>query len=136
MFAGLRRYLAGKRAAPTLGARGEHAAARLLRRAGYRVRARNLRRRIGEIDLLAEHRADHTLVVVEVKTTRRDDPPPEVHVNAAKQRKITAITASLIRERKLDDRLVRFDVVAVVWPEGAKRPTRVTHHVGAFEATI
>lgn len=49
-----------------LGARGERAAAKALRRAGYRILARNLRTPRGEVDLLA--RDGPVLVIVEVKT--------------------------------------------------------------------
>ena len=51
-----------------LGAAGEKAAAKYLRRRGYRIVARNYRCRGGEIDLIALD-AD-TIVFVEVKTRR------------------------------------------------------------------
>jgi Holliday junction resolvase-like predicted endonuclease len=57
-----------------------------------------------------------------------------VHVDARKQRKLTALAMELVRRRRWADRAVRFDVVAVVWPQCAKQPTRITHHTGAFEA--
>ncbi len=117
-----------------LGARGERAAARRLRRTGYRILARNLRSKLGEIDILAEHRGTRTIAVVEVKTTESDDPPPEEHVNAAKQRKLTQLAGHLVRRHGLEDRAVRFDVIGIVWPTGATRPARLTHHEGAFEA--
>jgi putative endonuclease len=119
-----------------LGRRGEKLAAATLRRSGYRVLARNLRRRLGEVDLLAEHKRDRTIVIVEVKTTRSDDPPPEVHVNTHKQHKLTMLAGHLMRELRLGDRRVRFDVIAIVWPIDARKPSRVTHHVGAFEAAF
>jgi len=40
-----------------------------------------------------------------------------------------------VRRYRLDDRPIRFDVVGVVWPDDAPKPTRVTHHVAAFEAS-
>ncbi len=124
------------RSARPLGERGERAAAKLLRRTGHRVLARNLRRRLGEIDILAAERGSRAVLVVEVKTTVSDDPPPEVHVDAPKQRKLTALAGHIVREFKLEDRPIRFDVVAVVWPEGAAKPTRITHHRAAFEAAF
>ena len=119
----------------SLGARGERAAARYLRRAGYKILARNLRNRFGEIDLVVQPRRERTVVIVEVKAGTRDNPPPEAHVNRAKQAKLTALAGQLVRRYGLEDRPVRFDVVGVVWPEGASKPTRVTHHPGAFQAT-
>lgn len=117
-----------------LGARGEREAARYLRKHGHRILARNLRNRFGEIDIVVEDRKTRHIAIVEVKTTVSEDPPPEVHVNLRKQRKLTALAGQLVRRYHLENRVVRFDVVAIVWPEGTKRPARVTHHVGAFEA--
>ncbi len=117
-----------------LGQQGERAAARHLRRRGYRILGMNVRSRLGEIDILAVHRASRTVCVVEVKTTVSDDPPPEVHVNAAKQRKLTLLADQLVKRYRLQDRVIRFDVVGVVWPTGEKQPRRITHHEGAFEA--
>ena len=118
----------------TLGERGERAAARLLRRSGYRILARNLRNRLGEIDIVAEDRRDRSIVIVEVKATASDDPPPEAHVNRDKQRKLTALAHQIVRQYHLEDRPVRFDVIGVVWCEGADKPARITHHENAFEA--
>lgn len=118
----------------TLGRRGEREAARHLRRNGYRIVARNLSRRIGEIDILAEDRRSGALAVVEVKTTTGDEPPPETHVHRDKQRKLTMLAGDLMRRYGLDDRTIRFDVIGIVWPTDAPRPTRITHHVNAFEA--
>src|SRR5688572_661768 len=83
----------------SLGARGERVAARLLRREGYRVLARNLRSRLGEVDILAEAPDGHTIVIVEVKagTGAAAALRPEVHVNAAKQRKLAALASNLAR---------------------------------------
>jgi putative endonuclease len=118
----------------TLGGRGEQAAADHLKQAGYRILARNHQTGIGEIDILAEDLASGMLVVVEVKTARGDAPPPEVHVNTAKQRKLAQLAACLAKQRRFADRAIRFDVVGVVWPDGAAQPTRITHHRGAFES--
>lgn len=120
----------------TLGQRGERVAADHLRRAGYRILARNLRQRFGEIDLIARPRGERVVAVVEVKTMRTDAPPPEAHVNRAKQAKLTALAGQLVRRYRLHDRPVRFDVVGVVWPDDCDTPTRITHHPGAFEATF
>jgi len=98
------------------------------------VLGRNVRTRLGEIDVLAEDRRTGALVIVEVKSATGEAPPPEVHVDAAKQRKLTALAQHLAGQRRYAGRAIRFDVVAVVWPTGARRPSRVTHHMGAFEA--
>ena len=37
-----------------------------------------------------------------------------------------------LKRRKLLDRRARFDVIAIVWPVGAKEP-EITHYRNAFE---
>jgi len=134
----------------SLGERGERAAAAYLRKRGYRIRARNLTLKMGEIDLLADAPDGRTLVVVEVKAGRRDDIRPEVHVNTAKQRQLARLASHLVARFKLDDRPVRFDVIAVVFPPEApagahpeSTPQRIArgepeirHHEHAFESYL
>ena len=118
-----------------LGRRAEDAAAKYLKRAGYRVVARNVKiDRLGEVDIVAVDRERDMAVIVEVKAGRSDAVPPEVHVNHAKQRKLAKLAWPVVKRLGLEGKAVRFDVVAVVWVEGEKRPRRVTHHVAAFEA--
>jgi putative endonuclease len=121
---------------PRLGARGERRAASLLRRAGYRVLAANLRTNLGEIDLLAEAPDGREIVVVEVKTGTSSSPElrPELHVNRAKQRKLAALAAQLAARRGFHDRPIRFDVIGVDLPPGGQPVVR--HHVGAFESYL
>jgi putative endonuclease len=119
----------------SLGARGERQAERLLRAGGYRILGRNVKLPVGEIDLLAEDPRGGAIVVVEVKSGTSENPPPEVHVDPRKQHKLTQLGRCLMKRRRFRDRLIRFDVVAVVWPDDRRRPTRVTHHVAAFQAT-
>ena len=137
---------------------GERLAARHLRRDGYRILARNLRYRLGEIDILAEAPDRHTIVVVEVKTSASQSNHngslrPEVHVDQHKQSKLTALACQVARSRRLTDRPIRFDVIGVdllsrrtrsgprdehLWlrlPIRRRRP-RIRHHLGAFEATL
>ena len=117
-----------------LGRRGERLAARHLKRQGYRILGRNLRSRLGEIDLAALAPDGRTLVIVEVKAGRGRGPRPEVHVNGRKQRKLVALAVDLVRRHGLTDRPVRFDIVAVDWPHG--QPPTVRHHIGAFQSHV
>ncbi|MBB6429441.1 YraN family protein [Algisphaera agarilytica] len=117
------------------GRAGEHLAAQHLKKHGYRVLARNLRNRFGEIDLLALAPDGRTVVVVEVKAGSANERfPPELHVTPAKQRKIVALTAQLARRYRLTDRPFRFDVIAVEFPEQGDPVIR--HHVGAFASRV
>ncbi len=111
-----------------LGDEGERAAARFLRRRGLRVITRGYRTAVGEIDLIA--RDGDTLVFVEVKT-RRTGQPAEA-VTAEKQRRLTLAALQFLRRYGLLEQRCRFDVIAIVWPEGDRDPV-IEHFVNAFE---
>jgi len=116
----------------TLGDRGENAAARFLRNKGFTIITRNYRVDSGEIDIIA--RDGKTLVFVEVKTRKTDEPTPESQVNNAKQHQITKAAKTYISRYGYPRPPARFDVVAVVWPDGNAPEIRHTEH--AFEATF
>jgi putative endonuclease len=122
---------------PPLGRRGELLARKLLRRAGLKILAANYRCPAGEVDLIALDRATRkargaeTIVFVEVKT--RSAPgrtAPETAVDARKRRQIQAVADYYLRRRGADDYRTRFDVVAVVLPEGGE--PQITHIRDAF----
>lgn len=115
-----------------LGDRGERAAARFLRKQGYRILARQYSSPAGEIDLIALD--GETIVFVEVKT-RADTAAgePAEAVTPAKQKQLTKLALAYLKRRKLLQRRARFDVVSVLWPEGTKRP-EIRHFKNAFEA--
>lgn len=98
-----------------LGAAGEQAAERLLRRWCYAILERNYRCPLGEVDLIALDGA--TVVFVEVKTrTHGAYGSPFDAVDARKQRQIVRVAEYYIAEHRLEGRDARFDVVGV-WPE-------------------
>lgn len=121
-----------------LGRAGERAAAKLLRRAGYRVLGRNVRVRIGEADLVCEAPDRRTIVIVEVKTRRTaaagaaPQLPPEANVHRRKRAKLVSVTRYLAKANGWTDRPVRIDVVGVEWPPRGKPVLR--HHIGAVTA--
>lgn len=115
-----------------LGRRGENAAARYLRRLGYIILARSQRDAIGEIDVVAVDR--RTVVFVEVKTRASHDAGhPAEAVDEDKQRRLTRLALSYLKRHDLLECKSRFDVVAVTWPDGDKRPM-IEHFKDAFEA--
>jgi putative endonuclease len=117
---------------PPLGRRGEIAAARYLRRRGYKIVAHGSRGRLGEIDLVAVD--GRTVVFVEVKTRRSaDDGHPAEAVTPDKQRRLTRLAVLFLKRHGLLENAARFDVVAITWPEGARRP-KIEHFKNAFEA--
>jgi putative endonuclease len=116
----------------TLGQRGEEAAARFLRRLGYKGLARGRRLRPGELDLvMADGR---TIVFIEVKTrTSQDAGHPSEAVDLAKQRRLTRLAVTFMKRHGLLDYPCRFDIVAVTWPADGRRPV-IEHFPNAFEA--
>jgi putative endonuclease len=115
-----------------MGPRGENVAARYLRNLGYKIIVRNFRCDLGEIDIVAKD--GKTLVFVEVKTRAYDDPTPEEQVNDVKRHQITKAAKLYLSRYGIPQPPARFDVVAVVWPEG--REPQIRHTPSAFEATF
>lgn len=114
-----------------LGDRGERAAARYLRRQGFRILARQQRSRLGEIDLIAMD--DDTIVFVEVKTRRSDATGhPTEAVTFAKQQQLTRLALVWLKRHHRLEHRARFDVVAVIWPDDARQPI-IQHYRNAFE---
>ncbi len=112
-----------------LGRRGEEEGARYLRKRGYEIIARNVRTRLGEIDLIARHRG--VLVFVEVKTRSSGNfAPPELSVDERKRRKLSVLAqAYLVGLGETVD--CRFDILGITLPAGG-RPD--IHHIqNAFQ---
>lgn len=118
----------------TTGARGERAAADMLKRGGYKVMARNLRNRFGEIDLIALDPDKRTVAIIEVKTAESADALPELRVDHHKQRRLTALAAQAVRRYGLQNHPIRFDVIAVNLPPDAEPVVR--HHKAAFQSHV
>lgn len=101
------------------GQKGESIAARHLKKCGYKILVQNYRNKIGEIDIVA--RDGDTIVFVEVKTRRSDHfGGPKWAVTFQKQRKISMVALSYLKEFRLNDHKARFDVVTVL--ENGKKP--------------
>ncbi len=121
------------RAAISLGERGERAAARYLRRLGYRIVARRLRDRHGELDLIALDR--HVIVFVEVKTRSTAlYGSPAAAVDATKRQRIIRSARYFLKRHRLTSHPARFDIIAVTWPPSARKP-QIEHFISAFEAS-
>ena len=115
----------------TLGQRGEAAAARFLKRLGYVIVARGSHIRRGEIDLIAVD--GRTVVFVEVKTRiSHDAGHPAEAVDREKQRRLTRLAMVYLKRHHLLDNAARFDVIAITWPAGRRRPI-IEHFKNAFE---
>ena len=97
-----------------MGEAGEDLAAVALKKQGYKILERNWRSPLGEVDLIARH--GKFLVLVEVKTRRgsRFGEPQEA-VSPAKQNKLRRLADYYLREKRLKEVPVRFDVVGVTF---------------------
>jgi len=114
-----------------LGAEGEARAANFLARRGYRIEARNVRAGGVEIDLVATR--GRLIAFVEVKTRRSGAfGPPELAVDAAKQRRLVRAAAAWLSEHRGRARQVRFDVVTC--RPHASGDWRIEYWPGAFDA--
>lgn len=117
---------------PPLDLRGERVAERYLKRQGQRIVARRLRSRLGELDLVAVE--GRTIVFVEVKTRRSDRAGlPTEAVDGHKQRRVCRAALGYLKRHDLNEYPVRFDVIGVLWPAGARQP-QIEHVRAAFES--
>ena len=123
------------------GAAGERAAERFLRKNGYRILARNVSYRQGEVDLVALEKASGTVCFVEVRSRALEDGlepaiTPEETVTPAKRRRVIRAALVFLKERGVSaDRAVRFDVIAVRFAGDDRRRPDVRHLPGAFDST-
>lgn len=114
-----------------LGRLGESLAEAHLRRAGFRILARNVHLRHAELDLVARDGAALVFVEVRLRTSARFGGAAE-SVDRRKQRRIAAAAAELLARGGLPRAArIRFDVVAI---DASAEPPRVEHIRDAFAA--
>ncbi len=117
----------------SLGQRGEAAAAKYLKKLGYKLLAQSSRNKLGELDLIALD--GNRIVFVEVKTRRSTDAGhPSEAVDQKKQAKITTLALAYLKRHRMLDQPTRFDVIAITWPSDDGEP-KIEHYKNAFEAT-
>lgn len=116
-----------------LGDKGERAAVRVLKKAGYKILAKQYVNQFGEIDVIAMD--GDQIVFVEVKTRQSTEHgQPHEAVDARKQRKLTKLGLAWLKKHKRLEQSARFDVISIVWPDTSAEP-EIQHFVHAFEAT-
>jgi putative endonuclease len=108
------------RARKNFGDSAERLAAHHLEQNGYRILARNVRTRYGEIDLVAED--SDGIAFVEVKARRgRGSGAPEEALTPRKQLKLVQLGDAFIAENQVyANRAWRIDVVAVELDKAGK----------------
>ncbi len=113
-----------------LGHWGQKKAEVFLKRQRLRTLTRNFAFSGGELDLVMGDR-DGTIVFVEVKT-RRDEKfmPAVAAVDAKKRRHIKRTAKCFLRQFKISDRPLRFDIVTVIL--GNEGKPQIQHYPNAF----
>ena len=109
------------------GNEGEQAACDFLRKKGWTILDRNVRRGRGEIDVIARRRKTVAFVEVKRRSSLRFGQPAEA-VNTEKQRRIAQAAALYMQENSLGNADVRFDVIEIL-------PEEIRHIECAFDAT-
>ena len=86
---------------------------RVLVRSGYKIRHRNFRCPLGELDLVAEDRGVLVFIEVKTRTTTEFGVPLEA-VSPAKQRRLARLATYYLAGCRMLERPCRFDAVSVV----------------------
>ena len=113
-----------------LGERGEGAACGFLKEHGYEILEKNYKCKIGEIDVVARRRGRLAFVEIKTRTSLQRGTPQEA-VDLKKQEKIFKVAQWYLKEKRLVEIPVAFDVVAVLWKEGQTPEMRLIRD--AFE---
>jgi putative endonuclease len=100
------------------GKKGEDIACAYLKRRGYRIVERNYKCPLGELDIVA--RDGDAIVFVEVKSRKSEEfGDPQLAVGLEKQKKVSRISLTYLKEKHLYPCNARFDVVAIkMLPDG------------------
>jgi putative endonuclease len=138
LFDFLHRQPAPRTAKQKTGDAGERAAERFLRKAGFRIVARNVTYPQGEVDLVALEKAAGTLCFVEVRSRTVTDGAepaisPEASVTLAKRRRVIRAARQFAQERRAKDRVIRFDVVTVRFAGDDHAAPDIRYYPGAFD---
>lgn len=125
--------MAEKTKAKKIGDLGENAAECYLNKNGYRILARNYRKRSGEIDIISVD--GEYIVFAEVKTRNIDSlDRPSSFVDIRKQKKIILTAAQFLEENDVDLQ-PRFDVIEVVYDKCTESIVDIEHIENAFIQT-
>ena len=103
----------------SVGKLGEGLALDFLRSLGYKILVVNYRNSLGEIDIIAKDKG--TLVFVEVKTRLSDIRGlPQDSVGQTKQKKLSRVAVSFLKEHNLLGHKARFDVVSIMYDSDSR----------------
>lgn len=92
---------------------GEEAAAKFLRRRGYKILERNYRlKKFGEIDIVAKEKDTICFIEVKTRTTTAFGEPYEA-VNKNKQFKLSMLALSYLKAKNLMQKRARLDIISI-----------------------
>jgi putative endonuclease len=100
------------------GKKGEDIACAYLKSRGYRIVERNYKCPLGELDIVAKD--GDAIVFVEVKSRKSEEfGDPQLAVGLEKQKKVSRMSLTYLKEKHLYPCNARFDVVAIkMLPDG------------------
>jgi putative endonuclease len=104
----------------SLGDRGEDLAATYLKKQGYKILERNYRTPLGEIDLIAQHQGVLVFIEVKTRTSARFGAGQEA-VHFGKQSRYRKLADYYLKQKRLGEIAVRFDVVGILWQDEKPR---------------
>ena len=113
---------------------GEKAAARHLKRNGYKILKKNYTAADGEIDIIAEDKLYTVFVEVKTRSVSKDnknEPRPASAVNADKQKKLIKSAKYFLAKNESGKR-VRFDIIEVLVDPMLKKPVSINQIENAF----
>lgn len=108
---------------------GEALAVAFLKNANHLICDQNYKKPSGEIDIIT--RDGDTMVFIEVKFRKNlEFGYPREAVNRTKQKRIMKTALWYLKEKKLEDINVRFDVIEIYFEQNEKQV--INHFEGAF----
>ncbi len=122
-----------------IGYLGESAAAKFLKRNGYKILERNLHVSHNELDIVAVHKKDKVIAFIEVKARSVDEElyspfgTPASAVTRQKQaRTIDAARGYLLKSKKAQGLQPRLDVIEVYLSKDDLKILKINHIENAF----
>jgi putative endonuclease len=91
----------------------ERLAEKHLKKAGYRIRDRNVRLKVGEIDIIAEEKGILCFIEVKGRSSLAFGAPAEA-ITLEKQRRLYRAAEIYLQRERLREKICRFDVVSIL----------------------
>ena len=116
----------------SLGKKGEEFAAEFLIKKGYKIKERNYKSALGEIDIIALNGATTVFIEVKTRSSRVFGMPFEA-VTKKKQHQISKTALHYMSTNRITEKAARFDVVSII-SSGDQMEAELIEN--AFDVTI